>query len=266
MVIQFFHVKGTLSTGTLLDVATTSITAGVGGVTGATAGLTIELVKALEDHITGFSGQSLANSDYVTGVNDPYSRDQGESTLDNIMNLTLFNKSVEARTFQVAAVTREQVSDLKQFGVDAVSQVEAVLINELTQDINKNILGRMFALGEKNHAAVIRTQGTNFLTWSTQFLRVVIQLHLAYIGTAALKGATMNATEVVNSASENMHSRQRKIMSKLLAIANLISIRGRGPATFVVTNGQVCSALQDVAGFIAAPMAMNQMDHFPVGT
>ena len=275
-----FHVKGTLSTGTLLDVATTSITAGVGGVTGATAGLTIELVKALEDHITGFSGQSLANSDYVTGVNDPYSRDQGESTLDNIMNLTLFNKSVEARTFQVAAaVTREQVSDLKQFGVDAVSQVEAVLINELTQDINKNILGRMFALGEKNHAAVIRTQGTNFfvnlgataITVTGSASSNSATAFGAYIGTAALKGATMNATEVVNSASENMHSRQRKIMSKLLAIANLISIRGRrGPATFVVTNGQVCSALQDVAGFVAAPMAntMNQMGGslYPVGT
>jgi hypothetical protein len=59
-----FHVTGSLTTGTLLTVATTAIgTTGIGGVTGATAGLTIELVKALEDHITGFSGQGLANAE-----------------------------------------------------------------------------------------------------------------------------------------------------------------------------------------------------------
>jgi len=276
-----FHVGGTLSTGTLLTVATTAIgVTGIGGVTGATAGLTIELVKALEDHITGFSGQGFANGDFTTGVNDPYSREQGENTQDNIMNLTLFNKSVEAKTFQVAAaVTREQIQDLKQFGIDAVSQVESVLINELTQDINKNILGRMFVLGEKNHEQVIRTQGTNFfvnlgataVTVSGSATANTATAMGAYLGSATLKGATMGATEVVNAASENLHTRQRKIMSKLLAIANLISIRGRrGPATFVVTNGQVCSALQDVAGFIAAPMAntLNQMGGslYPVGT
>lgn len=276
-----FHVTGTLSTGTLLTVATTAIgVTGIGGVTGATAGLTIELVKALEDHITGFSGQALANGDYTTAPNDPYSREQGESTQDNVMNLTLFNKSVEAKTFQVAAaVTREQIQDLKQFGIDAVSQVESVLINELTQDINKNILGRMFLLGEKNHEQVIRTQGTNFfvnlgataVTVSGSATANTATAFGAYLSSTTLKGATMTATEVVNSASENLHTRQRKIMSKLLAIANLISIRGRrGPATFVVTNGQVCSALQDVAGFIAAPMAntLNQMGGslYPVGT
>jgi hypothetical protein len=81
----------------------------------------------------------------------------------------------------------------------------------------------------------------------------------------------MNKTEVSNSASENLHTRQRKIMSKILAIANLIAIRGRrGPATFVVTNGAVCSALQDVAGFVPAPMAntINQMSGslYPIGT
>lgn len=275
-----FHVTGTLTTGTLLTVATTAIGVGIGGVTGATAGLTIELVKALEDHITGFSGQSLANGDYTIAPNDPYSREQGESTQDNLMNLTLFNKSVEAKTFQVAAaITREQVQDLKQFGIDAVSQVESVLINELTQSINKNILGRMFSLGEKNHEQVIRTQGTNFfvnlgataVTVSNSAVANNATAFGAYLSSATLKGATMNATEVIGSASENLHTRQRKIMSKLLAITNLISIRGHhGPATFVVTNGQVCSALQDVAGFIAAPMAntLNQMGGslYPVGT
>jgi hypothetical protein len=270
-----FHVTGSLSSSTLL--------AALQGTTAmyVSSATKIELVKALEDHITGFSGAALAANDYTgVDINDPYSRATGETTADNIMNLSLFNKSVEAKTFQVAAaVTREQVQDLKQFGIDAVSQVESVLINELTQSINKNILGRIFALGERNHAQVIATQGTNFfvnlgataLTVTASASANTATSFGAYIQTASLLGATMAATENVNSASENLHTRQRKIMSKILAIANLIAIRGRrGPATFVVTNGQVCSALQDVAGFVPAPMAntINQMSGslYPIGT
>ena len=271
-----FHVKGTLTGGqTLLQV--------VNGTTAIyqSAAVKVELVKALEDHITGFSGNALASSTY-TGfdINDPYSRNDGEGTMDNIMNLSLFNKSVEAKTFQVAAaVTREQVQDLKQFGVDAVSQVESVLINELTQSINKNILDRLFYLGERNHEAVERTQGTNFflnlggtaLTLSNGAGCNPATNFGAYLQSTTLNNLTIAATEVANSASENLHTRQRKIMSKILAIANLIAIRGRrGPATFVVTNGQVCSALQDVAGFVPAPMAntINQMSGslYPIGT
>jgi hypothetical protein len=100
------------------------------------------LVKALEDHITGFSGNAFQPTNDPSAAvnaagfqggplsgNEPYSRGVGESTVDNVMGLSLFNKSVAAETFQVAAaVTREQVQDLKQFGIDAVAQVEAVLV------------------------------------------------------------------------------------------------------------------------------------------
>lgn len=275
-----FKVDGTMTSGTIQDNLDTVIGGtGIGGVTGGTGA--VELVKALEDHITGFSGSALADDVYSgAAVNDPYSRGAGESTHDNVMNLSLFNKSVEAKTFQVAAaVTREQVQDLRQFGIDAVAQVETVLINEVTQSINKNILTRMFELGERNHAAVLRTQGTNFfLNLGATALLVSAgpaanpsTAFGSYINDANLLGATMASTENVNSASENLHSRQRKVMSKALAISNLISIRGRrGAATFIVTNGQVASALQDCAGFIAAPMAntLNQTSGslYPVGT
>ncbi len=276
------HVRGSVTSGTLASNLATILggaTPGIGGVTGGTA-FTVELVKALEDHVTGFSGDALANLTYTGETFTPYSRQQGEATMDNVMNLQLFNKSVEAKTFKVAAaVTREQVQDLKQFGIDALGQVESVLVNEVTQSINKNILGRLFDLGERNHERVIRTQGTNFfvnlgatailvsagpgLNTSTAFA--------SYLTSTTLTGATMQATENASAPAENMHTRQRKILSKILAISNLISIRGRrGAATFCVTNGQVGSALQDVSGFVPAPMAntLNQMSGslYPVGT
>jgi len=277
-----FHVKAGTGVPAGSDLKT-QLSGGIFETAGGTAAVVttggIELVKALEDHITGFSGAALVNGDYsAPDMNDPYSRDLGEGTMDNIMNLSLFNKSVEAKTFQVAAaVTREQVQDLKQFGVDAVSQVESVLINELTQSINKNILDRLFYLGERNHEFVIRTQGTNFfLNLGATAITAGTGCSTAtnfggYLQSNTLRAVTVAPTEVTNSASENLHTRQRKIMSKVLAIANLIAIRGRrGPATFVVTNGQVCSALQDVAGFVPAPMAntINQMSGslYPIGT
>lgn len=97
-----------------------------------------ELVKGLEDHIKGFAAADEAGT--------PFDRGVGEQTPDKIMGLSLFSKSVAAQTFQVAAaVTREQVQDLKQFGVDAVAQVESVLTNELTQSINNLILAKLNA-------------------------------------------------------------------------------------------------------------------------
>jgi hypothetical protein len=264
---------------TVASAFATGATIALGGTaTGATVVSAPALVKALEDHVVGFS------SNRWDGSTEPMSRLEGESTQDNVMNLSLFNKSVEAKTYQVAAaVTREQVQDLKQFGIDAVAQVESVLINELTQDINKNILERLRRLGYTNHGNVYKTQGVQFnllvgTTGGTAYSNIS---QLAALNSAGSDGAQVFGTSGLynpvvassetNSAAENLHTRQRKIMSKILATANLIAIRGRrGPATFAVTNGQVGSALQDVAGFVPAPMAntLNQQTGslYPIGT
>jgi hypothetical protein len=68
--------------------------------------------------------------------------------------------------------------------------------------------------------------------------------------------------EVANSealtSAENTHTRQRRISSRILAAANLINTIGRrGRATFVVTNAKVASALQDISGYVVAPMVNN---------
>ena len=186
-----------------------------------------ELVAALEDHIAGFSG---ADAD-----GKPMSRGLGESTKDKVMGLSLFSKSVAAETFQVAAaVTREQVQDLKQFGVDAVAQVEAVLTNELTQSINEHILGKMRALAAVN-------DGVGDLSFGT------------------LAGGETKADQ------------HRKILTHILASANLIAQRGRrGAGNFAVVGGMVASAIQSIAGFVAYPMAntVNQVagSIYPLGS
>lgn len=281
--------SSTSTVATDFAVGTTIVT---GGTSTFTTTAVPELVKALEDHVQGFS-----SNDYTS--TSPMSRLAGESNQENVMNLSLFNKSIEAKTFQVAAaVTREQIQDLKQFGIDAVAQVESVLINELTQSINKNILERIRRLGYTNHGQVYATQGVQFnllvgttvsgATYATypKFTALdsrgsdwdgttVTKSVFPYVGNPSGSGQWLYNPVVdsseTNSAAENLHTRQRKIMSKVLAVANLIAIRGRrGPATFVVTNGQVGSALQDCAGFVATPM-MNTFTQqsgslYPIGT
>jgi hypothetical protein len=177
-----------------------------------------ELVKALEDHIKGFAA---ADKD-----GNPFDRGAGEQTPDNIMGLSLFSKSVAAETFQVAAaVTREQVQDLKQFGVDAVAQVESVLTNELTQSINNLILAKLNSLGKSN---------------------------------VTQSGASLDLDLDQNNqlGGETIASNHRRILTSILAAANFIANRGRrGAGNFAVVGPKVATALQSVAGFVANPMA-----------
>lgn len=229
-----------------------------------------ELVKALEDHITSFSGLGLNRAERSAEFNSnfPYSRGEGESTQDNIMGLSLFNKSIESKTFQVAAaVTREQIQDLKQFGIDAVAQVEAILTNELTQSINKNILDRLFALGNTNNTQIEAYDGTQLSLYVAAAGSTTFALGRDNEGNVVVTG---NVSASVPTSGDNKGTLQRRILSRILAASNLISIRGRrGAANFAVTNGQVATALQDIAGFIAYPMAntFNQQGGslYPVG-
>jgi len=243
------------------------------------------LVKALEDHISGFSGNAFQPSnDPATGgpafatenINglDPYQRGVGESTVDNIMGLSLFNKSIAAETFQVAAaVTREQVQDLKQFGIDAVAQVEAVLVNELTQSINKYILDRIFRNGVTNNAQVAAVNGTQLSQQFDQAGAVATAIALGPNNTTNVNqnaaGLPANQTNVC-SGGNVQGTLQRRIYTKILAASNLIATRGRrGPATFAVTGGEMATALQSVAGFVAYPLSntVNQAGGslYPIG-
>jgi len=238
-----------------------------------------EYVKALEDHIPGFSGNAFESNNPTTGAltasgidsTDPYERGTGESTPDNLLGLSLFNKSVSAKTYQVAAaVTREQVQDLKQFGIDAVAQVEAVLVNELTQDINKLILDRIFRNGATNANNVNTVDGINLSAYFvTSAGNTTVDLGPGNDSNANIT-LPVNGT-LVNTGGETQGSLQRRILTKILAATNLISTRGRrGPATFAVCSGQIGTALQDIAGFVPYPLAntVNQAGGslFPIGS
>ena len=214
----------------------------------------IDTVKALEDFIPGFSGAGMKEGNPMSAK--AYDRAQGESTPANLMSLNVFTEKVEAKTIKVkGAITREQIQDLKAYGIDAIAQVEAELVNELTQHINRELLNEIYALGNQNYKEALAFEGINLNTYFT-------------VDPAAKKDGYI--TSYVGGGAETLGTIQRRIMSKVLAASNLIAQRGRrGAGTYAVCSAAIATALQDCAGFVAYPLSntINQTagSLYPVG-
>ena len=215
----------------------------------------IDTVKALEDFIPGFTGAGFKNGDPMSAK--AYDRAEGESTPANLMSLNVFTEKVEAKTIKVkGAITREQIQDLKSYGIDAIAQVEAELVNELTQHINRELLNEIYALGMQNYNEALAFEGINLNTYFTVDPKA--EEERGYV------------TSYVGGGAETLGTIQRRIMSKVLAASNLIAQRGRrGAGTYAVCSAAIATALQDCAGFVAYPLSntINQTagSLYPVG-
>lgn len=207
-----------------------------GNASGATTG--VALVSALENHISGFTSVSDANyagTDFsgsylpTTGtVPNGMSREAGENSKFRQMGLRMFTKFVEARTDQVSiSATVEQIQDLNRvWNYDVISMLENVAVNDLAQSINKQLVDRVFQMADVHNAEIDLVEGAGITT-----------LDLS-TGTGGF---------------ENVSTLQRRLVTKVLELANLIYHRGRfGAGTFMVTNGRLASALADVAGYSIA--------------
>ena len=232
----------------------------------------IDTVKALEDFIPGFTGAGFKNGKPMSAK--PYTREEGESTPSNMMSLNVFTEKVEAKTIQVkGTITREQIQDLKAYGIDALAQVEAELVNELTQHINRELLWNIFTLGEQNHKEAEAFEGINLNTYffvNPDDPKVYPDPDKSGEEEITLDDGEVYRPSFVGGGAETMGTIQRRIMSKILAASNLIAQRGRrGAGTFAVCSAHIATALQDCAGFVAYPLSntINQTagSLFPVG-
>jgi hypothetical protein len=211
----------------------------IGGDTSAAiAAADVQLVSALENHISGFT--SVSDNDYAgTSFTGPYlpstgdtpngmSREAGENSRFRQMGLRMFTKFVEARTDQVSiSATVEQIQDLNRvWNYDVISMLENVAVNDLAQSINKQLVDRVFQLADVHNAEIDLVEGT---------------------------GVTTLDLSTGTGGFENVSTLQRRLVTKVLELANLIYHRGRfGAGTFMVTNGRLASALADVAGYSIA--------------
>ena len=242
---------------TSVVIGSKTITLAAATATAAAQKVEADFVQTSVDLVDGFAN-------FFDGGKNPMTRAQNETGTGNVIGLRLFSKWIQMGSYEVTGtVTRQQLQDLPLYGVDAVSKVMEALQNEITQHINQRILERVFALGVTNAVQQKARQGVDLnlymgnggadIPFATAFPGVPHFTDIYGHDHKATWGNVKNAE--VNTSAENLATRQRRIMSKVLAAANLIQLVGRrGRPTWIVTNGQVATALQDVSGYVVAPM------------
>jgi len=198
-------------------------------------GANISLVSALEDHIPGYV------SNFTGGGRYPMDRAQEENIYAGQIGPKISSKSIAVGTIEVSsALRRTEIEDIKaNTGMDIVQKMESILVNELSQTISKQIVGKIFEMGGLNRASAPLYSGNtayNSISGATIF-----DLDTAYVQ--------------AGPGGETTHAVQRKLITKMVHASNYVATEGRvGPAQFAVTNGALAASLMDIAGYTINPL------------
>lgn len=210
----------------------------------------VELVSALEDHIPGFSSNWTAASTGMSTGAYPMSRLNDDNSYAGVIGPKISSKTVAVGTIEVSsALRRTEIEDIKaNTGMDIVQKMESILVNELSQTISKQIVAKIFEMGALNATtAPLNNSGDS-----------IFDLNTNYATTANYVGG------------ETTHAVQRKLVTKIAHASNYIATEGRvGPAQYLITNGGLAAALQDIAGYTINPVKSKlngQGQLYPVGS
>lgn len=247
-------------------------------ITSENKSVTSDLVSSVDMLIPEFSKSSPKASDDNGNYTD--TRAKGEKGTQNIISLRLFSTSVEVGEIQVLGeLTRTQLKDLAAYGQDGMGQMYKAAQNELTQVMNRDILRTQFRLGVTSAAKLRNAQGINLNLFigdpSTSSNKALANFGIKeFVDVNGINrinefGAVKNAES--NSSAENNTTRSRRILTRILAASNLIGITGRhGAGDYVVMNGQLATAIQDIKGYIVNPfendVRLDKKSLYNVGT
>ena len=228
------------------------------GLTASTpiTGASIVLVSALEDHIPGFSANWYGPTSSASGAY-PMDRATDDDSYSGVIGPKISSKTVAVGTIEVSsALRRTEIEDIKaNTGMDIVQKMESILVNELSQTISKQIVNKIFEMGALNRTNAPLAGSTFSSAISGQ---TIFDLDTKYAGTANTVGG------------ETTHAVQRKLITKIAHASNYIATEGRvGPAQYLITNGGLAAALQDIAGYTINPLKskMNSQGQlYPVGS
>jgi hypothetical protein len=216
----------------------------------ANANKTITLVSALEDHIPGFSANWTSAASGQASGQYPMSRLADDQSYAGVIGPKISSKTVAVGTIEVSsALRRTEIEDIKaNTGMDIVQKMESILVNELSQTISKQIVAKIFEMGALNATtAPLSTVGGGL---------TIFDLNTSY----ATSGP----------GGETTHAVQRKLITKIAHASNYIATEGRvGPAQYLITNGGLAAALQDIAGYTINPTKSKlngQGQLYPVGS
>lgn len=211
-----------------------------------TSGMDIQLISALEDQLPGFVSNWSSNV-------APMRRGEDDAHYPGIIAPRVETKTIAVGTISVSsALKRTEMEDIKaNTGIDIVQKMESILVNELSQTISKQIVSKVFEMGELNRASAPERNTANIADGTIFDFDID-----TFLSSSGLTG-------------ETSHAVQRKLISKILNASNYIATEGRiGAAQYVVTNGNLAAALQDIAGYTINPVKSSIGDSgnlYPVG-
>jgi len=123
--------------------------------------------------------------------------------------------------------------------MDIVQKMESILVNELSQTISKQIVAKIFEMGDLNRSSSAPLAGSTYSN-NIGTSQTIFDLDTLYTQTQV--------------GGETTHAVQRKLITKMVHASNFIATEGRvGPAQFAVTNGGLAAALMDIAGYTINP-------------
>jgi len=220
-----------------------------------TGAIAVELVSALEDHIPGFSTNFGAVPTNAASGAYPMSRKEDDDSYAGVIGPKISSKTIAVGTIEVSsALRRTEIEDIKaNTGMDIVQKMESILVNELSQTISKQIVAKIFEMGSLNRTSAPLASGKTSVSATAS---TIFDLDTSYV-------AGMNG-------GETTHAVQRKLITKIAHASNYIATEGRvGPAQYLVTNGGLAAALQDIAGYTINPVKSKlngQGQLYPVGS
>ena len=231
------------------------VTVGTYSLAGATKSL--ELVSALEDHIPGFSANWTGTATTNAAGSYPMDRQSDDDSYSGVIGPKISSKTIAVGTIEVSsALRRTEIEDIKaNTGMDIVQKMESILVNELSQTISKQIVAKIFEMGQLNRANAPIQTGLGVTSIITGSASSIFDLNTAYASSVG---------------GETTHAVQRKLITKIAHASNYIATEGRvGPAQYLITNGGLAAALQDIAGYTINPVKSKlngQGQLYPVGS
>jgi hypothetical protein len=220
-----------------------------------TGSIAVELVSALEDHIPGFSTNFGGVPTNAASGSYPMSRSEDDDTYAGVIGPKISSKTIAVGTIEVSsALRRTEIEDIKaNTGMDIVQKMESILVNELSQTISKQIVAKIFEMGSLNRNSAPLKTGSLSVTATAS---TIFDLDTSYVNNM--------------QGGETTHAVQRKLITKIAHASNFIATEGRvGPAQYLVTNGGLAAALQDIAGYTVNPVKSKlngQGQLYPVGS
>jgi hypothetical protein len=193
----------------------------------------IELISALEDHLPGFAANWNSAASGQASGDYPMDRDMDDKRYAGVIGPKISSKTIAVGTIEVtSALRRTEIEDIKaNTGMDIVQKMESILVNELSQTISKQIVAKIFEMGDLNRTSAPMRNATDTL----------FDLNTNYAGS--------------NVGGETTHAVQRKLVTKIMHASNYIATEGRvGPAQYLVTNGGLAAALADITGYTINPV------------